>query len=89
MLFSQLVDAIAIDVDNGIFGPGVGRIFLDDVGCRGNETSLDDCPHSGVGNHNCDHDEDAGVICSQGVVDFYVVYLSPLSHIEQMFCLTL
>ena len=65
MLFFQLADAIAIDVDNGIFRPGVGPIFLDDVNCRGNETILDDCTHSGVGNHDCRHDEDAGVICSQ------------------------
>ena len=37
--------------------------------CRGNETNLDDCTHNGVGVHNCDHDEDAGVICSwQGIV---------------------
>ena len=65
MLFFQLADAIAIDVDNRIFRPGVGPIFLDDVNCRGNETNLDDCTHNGVGNHNCRHDEDAGVICSQ------------------------
>ena len=49
--------------NEGIFGPGVGFIFLDDVGCRGNETNLVDCPHSGVGVHNCRHSEDAGVIC--------------------------
>ena len=62
------------------------------MGCRGNETNLGGCPNRGVGNSNCDHNEDAGVICPQGVVDFHVVHLSPLSHIEQMFsqrCLTL
>ena len=65
MLFFQLADAIiAIDVDNRIFRPGVGPIFLDDVGCRGNETNLADCTHSGVGDHDCDHGKDAGVICS-------------------------
>ena len=39
--------------------------FLDDVGCIGNETNLVDCPHNGVGIHECDHGEDTGVICSQ------------------------
>ena len=47
------------------FGAGIGPIFLDDVRCRGDETNLNDCPHNGVGNHNCGHIEDAGVICSQ------------------------
>ena len=65
LLFFQLADAIAIDVDNRIFGPGVGPIFLDEVSCRGNETNLADCPHNGVGNHDCLHDEDAGVMCPQ------------------------
>ena len=42
---------------------------MDDVECRGDETNLDDCTHSGVGIHNCDHSEDAGVIClQQGIV---------------------
>ena len=43
---------------------------MDDVGCRGNETNLNDCTDNGVGVHNCDHDEDAGVICSQGFAGF-------------------
>ena len=43
-LFCCHSDAIAIHVDSNIFVHGVGPIFLDDVGCRGNETNLDDCP---------------------------------------------
>ena len=60
----QFADAEAINIGSNIFVRGVGPIFLDDVGCRGNETNLADCTHLGVGNHDCDHDEDAGVICS-------------------------
>ena len=53
------------------FGGGGGRVLLDNVGCSGEEERLGDCPHSGIGNHDCVHLEDAGVICSNGKV-FYV-----------------
>ena len=61
-------DAVAIN--NGIFGPGTGPIFLDEVTCSGDETILSNCTHRGIGVHNCYHSEDAGVICPQGVVGF-------------------
>ncbi len=46
------------------FGRGRGPIFLDNVMCTGAEARLVDCPSPQIGRHNCNHGEDAGVICS-------------------------
>ena len=49
---------------NSHFGDGSGPIWLDNLHCVGSETTLFDCPHSGFGIHNCQHNEDAGVQCT-------------------------
>ena len=46
------------------FGRGSGKIWLDDVECEGNESSIVNCRHRPWGVHNCGHYYDASVICS-------------------------
>jgi len=45
------------------YGAGTGAILLDDVSCRGNETSLTQCQHRTWGEHNCNHNEDVSIKC--------------------------
>ena len=45
------------------FGQGSGQIWLDDVRCAGTEARLIDCPANPIGTENCNHAEDAGVVC--------------------------
>ncbi len=42
-------------------------IWLDNVQCTGEELSLLDCRANPIGVHSCNHFEDAGIICSEGL----------------------
>lgn len=46
------------------YGPGTGPIWLDDVGCKGTEASLRECPAGAWGQHNCGHEEDVVLACT-------------------------
>ncbi|EHB18643.1 Scavenger receptor cysteine-rich type 1 protein M130 [Heterocephalus glaber] len=48
------------------FGRGTGPVWLSQVKCRGNESSLWDCPEGRWGNSDCGHKEDAAVRCLPG-----------------------
>ncbi|XP_062839940.1 soluble scavenger receptor cysteine-rich domain-containing protein SSC5D [Anolis carolinensis] len=49
---------------NARYGPGSGPIWLDDVNCTGSEFTLRRCRSQPWGKHNCNHHEDASVICT-------------------------
>ena len=67
MFFSRHVRTVtgALAAANSFFGPGSGPIHLDNVECSGDEMEISRCIHAGTGIHNCQHTEDASVICQR------------------------
>ena len=51
---------VKVDTD---FGAGSGKVWLDDVGCTGNEATIFDCKHLPWGVNDKSHKEDVGVVC--------------------------
>lgn len=43
--------------------PGTGTIWMDEIKCAGDESSLADCAHQPWGINDCDHSQDAGAEC--------------------------
>ncbi|XP_057664707.1 uncharacterized protein LOC130899046 [Diorhabda carinulata] len=69
---------------DGYYGAGYGPIWLDQVSCYGNETELNKCTHWNWGEHNCEHNEDVGIICSQDAGEVKIERHSNLpAHIEE------
>ena len=60
--FARATEALS----SAAFGQGVGlQILLDDVDCDGDEETIFECQHRGIGDNNCGHSEDAGVRCGK------------------------
>ena len=58
------------------FGQGSGSIWLKDVTCTGNESTLVSCGHAGVGiTWKCSHNEDAAVKCSGTINESMYMYV--------------
>lgn len=55
---------------NAHFGSGAGPIYFDDLVCNGYESDLFSCQHPPLGDHNCGHDEDAGVQCGENISNY-------------------
>ena len=61
------------------FGPGTGRIWLDNLACSGTETNLLQCPMPlALGVNDCTHTEDAGLRCNRGECHFLCI----CSHVK-------
>uniref|UniRef100_A0A8I3PZU1 Uncharacterized protein n=2 Tax=Canis lupus familiaris TaxID=9615 RepID=A0A8I3PZU1_CANLF len=84
----QLGCGSALDaLQKAAFGPGTGNIWLDEVKCRGRESSLWDCAADPWGQNDCKHEEDAGVRCSgirQGPSLVHDIF-----SLSEMFCFIL
>eukprot|EP00062_Callorhinchus_milii_P024871 gi/632985245/ref/XP_007909570.1/ PREDICTED: deleted in malignant brain tumors 1 protein-like [Callorhinchus milii] len=66
VICKQLDCGRALDTtDSDQFDKGSGPIWLDDIDCNSQEPFLWLCSSPPWGEHNCEHSEDVGVVCSE------------------------
>ena len=58
--------AVPKAIPSSLYGGGEGLILLDNLHCSGDEDSLKDCTHDGVGEFFCYRHKIAGILCSNG-----------------------
>ena len=75
-----LFSAEAVMQLRGEYGRGSGPIWLDDVTCNGNETSILNCRHRPFGTGNCGHHKDVGVVCATGTLNNFCLLVHVQYH---------
>ena len=65
------------------YGQGSGQIWLDNLNCNGDESTIGECRHAGWGMHYCVHNEDAGLECAANGNSDYITLL--LVHVIARF----
>ncbi|KAK7488811.1 hypothetical protein BaRGS_00019946, partial [Batillaria attramentaria] len=48
------------------YGQGDGIVLMSDLNCQGSEVTVQDCQRKQHSEHACTHEQDVGVICSEG-----------------------